>query len=674
MLSFLFNRRDVSHLVPQKHVGPLKGGQDLVFMVIDVVEEDDGTRFQVWGATSEGASVLLSLTDFEPYFYMAMPHRLQDSKGSDTLPWSAQPAELKELKDLLNRSIPPVSIVQHIDAVHRRPILYYRLDCPDGNTYLRLRLAPGGNARQAGNAVLRAITSGNLKRHGLVWRDQTLFEYEVSSLQRFLADVPLSGGAWLSVRAVNSSDDISKVGYCMVPAERRTSTCDIEVTSSWRSMTCLSPDATQLADPEWSPFSGRASQCESEPAQPSPAVAMGAEAALRGDIAPLRILVMDVCMGTRDGKERTPVPETGDPVVAISCSLLRAPEETASAKLAFAEGVESDLNGDDHGGGDDDEMDIEEQEVHLAPELMVAAVAGGPISTGMGKGVNNSRGARAVAFILVAGGKPSDVVDPGTGAMVVQCTSEAELLLTWLEYFRGIDPDVIALFQVKDTLEAIGQRFSALGLHKGALHISRYAGPHSTPLAVKRVTMYSAAWVRSQSRMSSTSNQETFKADIDGRAVVDVLRQALSSCNLASFSLVDLVQSLLGETMEVLGAHRLAALSGIGVHSDTKNTSVGFSGGDFKPNPMRVARYTLRRVAAVKGLLRRLATIPETIEMARATGLTLGQVMWNAQMIRTWSLLLRVGQREGVIIPARPETSPLTEHTFILHPVEAGKV
>lgn len=58
--------------------------------------------------------------------------------------------------------------------------------------------------------------------------------------------------------------------------------------------------------------------------------------------------------------------------------------------------------------------------------------------------------------------------------------------------------------------------------------------------------------------------------------------------------------------------------------------------------------------------------------MARATGLTLSQVADRAQMIRTWSLLLRAARRERYLIPNRPESSPLTEHTFILHPVEQG--
>jgi hypothetical protein len=119
--------------------------------------------------------------------------------------------------------------------------------------------------------------------------------------------------------------------------------------------------------------------------------------------------------------------------------------------------------------------------------------------------------------------------------------------------------------QVNDTLAVLQQRFAALGLEGGALQAStawahpalrerlhaalldwhfrrgnqRYAHPGCSlkvpaltappapppppiqlsrllprcarPLSLKKVTMYSAQWVRSQSRMSSTSNQETWR-------------------------------------------------------------------------------------------------------------------------------------------------------------------
>lgn len=56
---------------------------------------------------------------------------------------------------------------------------------------------------------------------------------------------------------------------------------------------------------------------------------------------------------------------------------------------------------------------------------------------------------------------------------------------------------------------------------------------------------------------------------------------------------------------------------------------------------LRLARYAARRVGVVQALLHRLATIPETIEMARATGLTMGQVRASFEM-RKWEERLSV--------------------------------
>lgn len=80
--------------------------------------------------------------------------------------------------------------------------------------------------------------------------------------------------------------------------------------------------------------------------------------------------------------------------------------------------------------------------------------------------------------------------------------------------------------QVRDTLGAIQARFTALKVDGGAVHISRLApGPSRRAMRIKSVVMYSAAWVKQQARMASTSNQETFRADVEGRVVLDVLRQ-----------------------------------------------------------------------------------------------------------------------------------------------------
>jgi DNA polymerase delta subunit 1 len=786
--------RDIKHLVSQKDIPPFNGSGDLIFMALDIIEDANGARFRIWGTTPSGASVLCTVSDFEPYFYIAAPKRCDPnttSSGFDSgiaenfenIDWEKEPPQLLHtLCSVLNRSAPVDSQIQRIEPVTRKPILYYRPDSPQGDTYLKIVLSPGGSVRRTGTQILKAITNRpGLRTHGFVWRDQTMYEHEVNPLQRVLADLPCSGGAWLAIPPSNfggggggdtnldittplkgsegpsntskntqsslnitritSTDGALQAGYTLLapssssfsPSQspKKVSVADIEVIAPWKSIICLTPDATQLADSSWSPFNNNNnSNNQRSSIAPSPAALHAAEAARRGNIAPLRLMVMDVCSATIDGKERAPVATQGDPIVAISCTLVlqrdinghekkddkqERNEEKQGEEVVDLTGLD-DTDKDDAIGieiGGDGEGDEEEgggsAQVVAASS---AAVVGGPRSAqhaaAAAAGLNLEQGApRPVVFLLspsVSTSKDtttkeknhfSDLRELYSGAEIMLCSNEAELLLTWQHYVMRIDPDVIALFQVGNTLETISQRFQALRLTSSyssssssssrsgnsascGLQLSRFLPQHAKPsLSIRRITMYSAAWVRSQSRMSSTSNQETFKADIDGRLVVDVLRQVLTSSNLASFSLVDCVQSILGETMEVLGAHKVACLAGIvnAPISGADGTSLSSkSTVEEERNAVRLARYTLRRTAAVHALLGQLATIPEAIEMARATGLTIGQVMYNAQMVRTWSLLVRFGQRQNIIISSRPESSsPLSEHTFILHPVEQRK-
>ena len=83
--------------------------------------------------------------------------------------------------------------------------------------------------------------------------------------------------------------------------------------------------------------------------------------------------------------------------------------------------------------------------------------------------------------------------------------------------------------QVKDTLGAIAARFKALHIGGGGLFVGRLVGSHARPLTLKSVVRYSPNWVKNQNRMASTSNQETYRTDVDGRLVFDVLRQVCSS-------------------------------------------------------------------------------------------------------------------------------------------------
>lgn len=66
--------------------------------------------------------------------------------------------------------------------------------------------------------------------------------------------------------------------------------------------------------------------------------------------------------------------------------------------------------------------------------------------------------------------------------------------------------------------------------------------------------------------------------------------------------------------------------------------------------------------------MERLQTIPETVEMARVTGLTLSDVLYKAQMVRIQSLLLRSARKEGWLLGGTTLNGQLSESPFLLHP------
>jgi len=526
-----------------------------------------------------------------------------------------------------------------------------------------------------------------------------IYEGEVAPLQRFLADVPVSAGAWMYIYSVEEN---SKHGHSdplqlatpdkkhptttttsssqqHVPAARivdsssKISKCDIEIDASWSSLVCLTPDAIQLANPHWSPL--KDVDIAVDTSNDNDRLREATDAAKQGDIAPLRLMIVDAVLGTSDGDDRAPIPAQ-DPIVAISCI-------TTTFTGSRSAG---DHRGGGGGGGEEeeDESNAEEEEEDdgggtktMDISLFSAAVAGAPSrpstskAAPLGSSKEQQHHPRTYTFVwnptLSISSPTTTIEEQGTHIAVFK--EEADLLASFISSLNTYDPDMLVTFQVRDTLDRIKKRSEALGVggisgSNGLLFgVGRLVGRHAKAAIVKKVTMYSAAWVKSQARMASTSNQETFAMTIDGVLVIDILRQVLTGSTLSSFSLVDCVQTLLGQTLEVIRPNHIMS------HLVNNNNRKEKEGGT-----LRLARYSNQRCRMIHALLDQLATIPEGFEMARATGLTINQVFYNAQMIRTLSLLLREAGRRGFILSGRQDALALSESPFLIHPVEHNTV
>lgn len=205
----------------------------------------------------------------------------------------------------------------------------------------------------------------------------------------------------------------------------------------------------------------------------------GLEVASRGDIPPLRVLCMDVALATHDATPRTPTDK--DPVVAIACTI-------TTLRLAEQGGAE-DIRMD---GSDADEVDVAAP-VHgnAAAEVGVCCfVCCMVLHHNTARETAHTTQQRAV-FVLGPDSHP-----PSIAPDLHLVRTEAELLTAWMDWLQRQDPDCLLVYQVEHSLGALVNRVKALGLRGGGLRLGRLLA--STPLALKRITMYSAAWVKSQ--------------------------------------------------------------------------------------------------------------------------------------------------------------------------------
>ena len=244
------------------------------------------------------------------------------------------------------------------------------------------------------------------------------------------------------------------------------------------------------------------------------------------------------------------------------------------------------------------------------------------------------------------GSRPAAEAAPG--AELRSFAAEREMLAAWQTWLLDADPDVICVFRVCESFKVLAARAEKLKL---PLQLGRHA---THPCAVKSAVQYNANWVKSQQRMAATSNQEVFRATLGGRVVLDILRQVLTSHSLGTFTLGETVLSLLGTTMEVLPPASIAAMHHNGVHGGAA----------------RLQRYSLRRAELVGCLMSKLDTYTEHVELSRCCGLTVPVVLYQAQMVRTHSLLLRAARRAGFVLGGQLEGGGLSASPFLIHPIE----
>ena len=134
--------------------------------------------------------------------------------------------------------------------------------------------------------------------------------FDIHGIGRFV-------GAWLYVAPSDSGSPVASSqgsqvevsGLQFVGSREKISLCSIEATVPWQALQCLSPDATQLADPDWQPDArltpeGAGGHLAGLNASAATNWQAAATAAKQGQMVPLRLMLLDVVSASKDGTDR----------------------------------------------------------------------------------------------------------------------------------------------------------------------------------------------------------------------------------------------------------------------------------------------------------------------------------------------------------------------------------
>ncbi|XP_065184381.1 DNA polymerase delta catalytic subunit-like [Sycon ciliatum] len=211
---------------------------------------------------------------------------------------------------------------------------------------------------------------------------------------------------------------------------------------------------------------------------------------------------------------------------------------------------------------------------------------------------------------------------PIVGSEVVSFETERELLGTWSEFIREVDPDVITGYNIINfDFPYLINRAAALKVQKFTL-LGRMKTDRST---IRDSTFQSKAYGKRENKV----------IEIHGRIQLDLLQVLLRDHKLRSYTLNAVSYHFLGEQKEDV-QHSII--------SDLQNGN--------EQTRRRLAVYCMKDAILPLRLLNKLMCVVNYMEMARVTGVPLGYLFTRGQQIKVVSQLLRKAREQDLVLPA----------------------
>lgn len=229
---------------------------------------------------------------------------------------------------------------------------------------------------------------------------------------------------------------------------------------------------------------------------------------------------------------------------------------------------------------------------------------------------------------------------PIVGAEVLSYETEEELLNSWSDFVRQVDPDIITGYNI--------QNFDLTYLLNRAKHLGLKHFPH-----LGRVNNVLSSIRKQPFQSKQMGKTENNYIDISGRVQFDLLLVLRREYKLRSYRLNAVSYHFLQEQKE--DVHH-------SIITDLQNGN--------EQTRRRLAVYCLKDAVLPLRLIDKLMCIINYMEMARVTGVTLNSLLSRGQQIKVMSQLLRKAREHDLVIPVhRGQSGEEYEGATVIEPM-----
>ncbi|KAI6187607.1 DNA polymerase [Aphelenchoides besseyi] len=235
------------------------------------------------------------------------------------------------------------------------------------------------------------------------------------------------------------------------------------------------------------------------------------------------------------------------------------------------------------------------------------------------------------------------------GIRVVSCKTEIELLRSWGDYVRDIDPDILTGYNI--------QNFDIPYIMDRAKYLQKISKNDTHKYLTQAIARVNNSPCHI-SEMTTTSNQMGTRTNkritLNGRIVFDVYQVIRREFTLRSYTLNNVSYHFLEDQKEDVPYQIITRL-----HEGTDEER------------RRLAMYCYKDAELPIRLLEKLLLIVNYIEMARVTGVPLNFLIARGQQVRILSQLLRKAQSMDYFLPAmdQGDTESSYEGATVIEPI-----